>query len=144
MDTKMRELIEGLNEDLAGEYSAVIQYTYYASSVTGMYYSILKPFFEKEIPDEQQHALYLSEKISTLGGQATTSAAPVKQVTGIKEMLTEAKNAEKATIERYETRRKQADELRLTELVVTLEDMITDETRHMEEMERLLNDPRLN
>ncbi|TCP29270.1 bacterioferritin [Scopulibacillus darangshiensis] len=143
MDAKMRELIEGLNEDLAGEYSAVIQYTYYASTVTGMYYSVLKPFFEKEIPDEQQHALYLSEKITTFGGQPTTTPAAVKQVTDVKEMLEEARNAEKATIDRYETRRKQADELGLTELVVTLEDIISDETKHMEEMERLLKDPRL-
>ncbi len=143
MDAKMRELIEGLNEDLAGEYSAVIQYTYYASSVTGMYYSVLKPFFEKEIPDEQQHALYLSEKISTLGGQPTTTPANVKQVTDVKEMLIEARDAEKSTIERYEERRKQAEELGLTELVVTLEDMIADETHHMEEMERLMKDPRL-
>lgn len=143
MKSEMRELIEGLNEDLAGEYSATIQYTYYASAVTGMYYSILKPFFEKEIPDEQAHALYLSEKITTFGGQPTTTPAPVKQVTEVKEMLEEASKAEKETVERYEIRRKQATELNLTELVVKLEDIISDETRHMEEMDRLLKDPRL-
>lgn len=143
MEPQMRELIQGLNDDLSGEYSAVIQYTYYASTVSGLYYSVLKPFFEKEIPDEQKHALYLSEKIATLGGQPTTTAAPVKQVTDVKEMLEEARNAEKETIERYETRRKQAEELGLTELVVTLEDMIADETKHMEEMERLMSDARL-
>jgi bacterioferritin len=140
---KLNELIEGLNVDLAAEYSATIQYTYYASTVTGMAYQILKPFFEKEIPDEQGHALYLSEKIKTLGGEPTTRPSEVKQVSEVKEMLEEARNAEKDTIERYEQRKILAEELGLTELVVKLEDMIADETRHMEEMMRLLQDQRL-
>ncbi|HET7627958.1 MAG TPA: ferritin-like domain-containing protein [Bacillales bacterium] len=141
---KLNELIEGLNVDLAAEYSATIQYTYYASTVTGMAFQILKPFFEKEIPDEQGHALYLSEKIKTLGGEPTTKASEVKPVTEVSEMLEEARKAEKDTIERYEQRKRLAEELGLTELVVKLEDMIADETRHMEEMMRLLQDKRLS
>ncbi|HET7657996.1 MAG TPA: ferritin-like domain-containing protein [Bacillales bacterium] len=143
MDEKLQELIDGLNEDLAGEYSAVIQYTYYASTVTGMAFQILKPFFEDEITDEQAHALYLSAKIKTLGGQPTTKPAEVKPVTDVTDMLKEARNAEHETIKRYEERKNQAEELGFTELVVKLEDMIADETGHMEEMERLLQDPRL-
>ncbi len=41
-------------------------------------------------------------------------------------------------------RKAQADELGLTELVVKLEDLISDETHHKEEIERLLEDPRIN
>ena len=37
MDAKMKELIDGLNEDLANEYASVIMYTNYAAVVTGMY-----------------------------------------------------------------------------------------------------------
>ncbi|HEX6922901.1 MAG TPA: ferritin-like domain-containing protein [Bacillales bacterium] len=143
MDQKLQELIDGLNEDLANEYTASIMYTYYASTVTGLAYQMLKPFFEGEIGDEQGHALYLSEKIKTLGGEPTTSPVPVKQVSDVTEMLQEASKAEKATIERYEERKKQAEALGYTELVVKLEDMIADETGHMEEMNRLLKDPRL-
>ncbi|MBL5766390.1 ferritin-like domain-containing protein [Heyndrickxia sporothermodurans] len=144
MEKEMKELIDGLNEDLSGEYSAAIQYTYYASAVQGLYYQILKPMFEKEIPDEQGHALYLSEKIINLGGQPTTKPAEVKPVTDAKEMLEEARKAEEQTIARYKVRREQADKLGLIELVVKLEDIISDETRHMEEMQRLLNDPRFS
>ncbi|WP_028781969.1 ferritin-like domain-containing protein [Thalassobacillus devorans] len=144
MDEKMKELIDGLNEDLAHEYAASIMYTYNAATVDGLYYSVLKPFFEGEIADEQGHALYLSEKIKILGGTPTTTPAEVKQLTNVKEMLEEARKSEEDTISRYETRKKQADELGLTELVVKLEDMIADETQHMEEMERLLADPRLS
>ncbi|MBO8156199.1 MAG: ferritin-like domain-containing protein [Bacillaceae bacterium] len=143
MDEKMQHLINGLNEDLANEYAAVIMYTYNAAVVSGLYRQVLKPFFEGEIADENGHALYLSEKIKTLGGTPTTIPKEVKQLNDVKEMLEAAKQAETDTIRRYEERKKQAEELGLTELVVKLEDMIADETHHKEEMERLLADPRL-
>lgn len=143
MEQKIQELIDGLNEDLAHEYAASIMYTYNAAVVEGLYYQILKPFFQGEIADEQGHALYLAEKIKTLGGTPTTTPAEVKQLTDVKDMLEEAKRNEEATIERYEKRKQQAEELGFTELVVKLDDMIADETSHMEEMKRLLADPRL-
>ena len=62
----------------------------------------------------------------------------------MKELLEAVHKSESDTIERYEQRKKQADELGLTELVVQLEDMIADETKHKEEVERLLSDPRFN
>lgn len=143
MDKDMEKLIEGLNEDLAHEFAAAIQYTYSASVVSGLYRSALKPFFESEIDDEMGHALYLSEKIKSLGGTPTTKSADVPQPTEVKELLEASLQAEKDTITRYETRKKQAEALSLTELVVKLDDLISDETRHKEEIERLLEDQRL-
>ncbi|HIV73697.1 MAG TPA: ferritin-like domain-containing protein [Candidatus Pseudogracilibacillus intestinigallinarum] len=140
----MEKLIEGLNLDLSHEYGAAIQYTYSASVVSGLYRSALKPFFEEEITDELGHALYLSEKIKSLGGTPTTKAAEVPQPTEVKDLLEAVLQAESDTVVRYEQRKKQAEELGLTELVVQLEDMIADETRHKEEVERLLMDPRFN
>jgi bacterioferritin len=141
MDAKVKELLEGLNEDLANEYSAQIMYTTYAAVVSGLHRQVLKPFFESEVADEQGHALYLAEKIKTLGGTPTTTPAPVKQTDDVKTMLQEARQAEKETIDRYKVRKKQAEELGYTELVVKLEDLIADETHHMEELDRILMDP---
>lgn len=143
MDKQLEQLIEGLNTDLSHEYAATIMYTYNAAVVSGLYRQILKPVFEGEIADEQSHALYLSEKITTLGGTPTTTPANVKQLSDVKEMLEEVRKSEKDTINRYEERKQQASALGMTELVVKLEDMIADETHHMEEMDRLLSDPRL-
>ncbi|MDG5786799.1 ferritin-like domain-containing protein [Evansella sp. AB-P1] len=140
MDIKMKVLIDGLNEDLANEYAASIMYTNNAAVVSGLYRQTLKPFFESEIGDEQGHALYLADKIKVLGGTPTTSPAPVKQPNDVKEMLMEARKAEQETIERYELRKLQAEELNQTELVVKLEDMIADETKHKEELDRILAD----
>ncbi len=50
--------------------------------------------------------------------------------------------AESDTNVRYEKRRKQAEEIQLTELVVKLENIIADEMAHKEEVERLLLDSR--
>ncbi|KZE67216.1 bacterioferritin [Fictibacillus phosphorivorans] len=142
MEKDLQALIDGLNEDLANEYSAIIMYNHNAATVSGLYRQILKPFFQGEIADEQGHALYLAEKIKTLGGTPTTQPKPVKQVESVREMLEEARNAEEDTIRRYEERKEQASNLKLTELVVQLEDMIADETKHKEEMDRLLSDSR--
>jgi bacterioferritin len=144
MSKELEELIEGLNVDLANEYGAAIQYSYSASVVSGLYRSALKPFFEEEITDELGHALYLSEKIKTLGGTPTTKSAEVPQPTEVKEILEAVHKSESDTIERYEIRKKQAETLGMTELVVKLEDMIADETSHKEEVERLLMDPRFS
>ncbi|HLS66160.1 MAG TPA: ferritin-like domain-containing protein [Pseudogracilibacillus sp.] len=142
MDKQMQELIDGLNIDLANEYGAAIQYTYSASAVSGLYRSALKPFFEAEIEEELGHALYLSEKIIALGGTPTTEAAEIPRPTDVKDILEAVHKAESDTVVRYEKRKKQAEALGLTELAVQLEDMIADETRHKEEVERLLKDPR--
>src|SRR5699024_7753089 len=141
MDEKLQALIDGLNEDLANEYGAAIQYTYSASVVTGLYRSSLKPFFESEITDELGHAMYLSEKIKALGGTPTTESAEIPQPTDVKDILHAVLQSESDTIKRYEKRKQQAEELGYTELVTKLEDLISDETHHKEEMERLLMDP---
>ncbi|GAA0329055.1 ferritin-like domain-containing protein [Oceanobacillus oncorhynchi subsp. oncorhynchi] len=144
MDAKLQELIDGLNEDLSNEYAAAIQYTYSASVVSGLYRSALKPFFESEITDELGHALYLSEKIKSLGGTPTTEAASVPQPSQVADLLKASLQSETDTIKRYEKRKAQAEDLGLTELVVKLEDLISDETHHKEEIERLLEDPRIH
>jgi len=137
-EEKMTQLIEGLNVDLANEYGAVIQYTYSAAVVSGLYRPALKPFFEKEITDELGHALYLSEKIKALGGTPTTEVVNVPQPTDVKQLLEAVRSSEADTVKRYEQRRKQAEELGLTELATQLEDMIADETGHKEEVDRIL------
>lgn len=143
MDQAVKTLIDGLNEDLANEYASVIMYTYNAATVSGLSRQVLKPFFEQEVPDELGHASYLAEKISMLGGIPVVKPAPVEQPKEVKAMLEQALKAETETIGRYKQRLEQADAVGEIALKVQLEDMIADETRHKEELQRLLEDPRL-
>ena len=51
-DAAKKELLEGLNEDLKGEFQAIIMYRLYASMVQGPYRQELRTFFANEIPEE--------------------------------------------------------------------------------------------
>lgn len=133
-------LIAKLNEDLANEYGAIIQYTTYAARVTGPYRPQLAAFFLAEVADEQLHAKFLADKIVTLGGKPTTKAAPVAEANTNREMLEEVMVAETRAKEGYTERAKQADELGFKALALDLEDMIRDETNHREEVEKILTD----
>lgn len=136
--TTKKELIEGLNTDLGFEYAAIITYRTYASQIQGQTRVELRGFFESEIPDELSHAQILADKIVALGGTPVTEAKPVKSATNPKEMLKNALQDEKDTIERYVKRRKQAEEVGEPGLAVDLDDLISDETRHRDEINMIL------
>jgi bacterioferritin len=131
-------LIEGLNTDLSNEYQAIIMYNSYAAMVSGIHRPILKQFFEGEIPEETQHAQFLADKITALGGQPTTEPVPFELATTARKMLEQVYEAEAGTIKRYVERRKQAEEYEDYGLVVDIDNIISDETRHKEETEKLL------
>ena len=133
-------LIDRLNEDLANELSAIIQYTTYAAKATGPYRPQLAQFFLAEVADEQLHAQYLANKIVALGGEPTTSAAPVAAAGSNREMLEAVLAAERSAMAGYTERAEQADALGDKGLAVQLEDMVRDESEHAEETERMLRD----
>jgi bacterioferritin len=134
------EIIKALNEDLAGELGAIIQYITYAAKATGPYRPQLSQFFLNEVPDEQGHAQYLANKIVALGGEPTTQAREVPSARSNREMVETVRDAEKRAVADYTRRAKQAEEFGDKGLVVQLEDIVNDETGHLEETERLLRD----
>lgn len=135
-----KKLIEKLNEDLAGELSAIIQYMTYAAKATGPYRPQLTAFFLAEIPDEQGHAQFLANKIVALGGEPTTQPRAVAKASTNREMVEAVLAAERRAVKDYTERARQADELGDKGLAVQLEDMVRDETGHSEETERILKD----
>jgi len=134
------DLIDKLNEDLAYEFSAVIQYLTYAAKVSGPYRPQLVSFFMSEVPDETGHAEYLANKIVALGGEPTTEAKAVAKAHTPREMLEAVMAAEKDAIERYTKRAEEAEKLGEKGLQVQLEDMVRDESGHYEETERILRE----
>jgi len=135
-----QEMVEKLNEDLAGELGAIIQYLTYAAKTTGPYRPQLSQFFLGEVADEQLHAQYLANKIVALGGEPATVPRPVPAAATNKEMVEQVLAAERQATRDYTERARQAEELGDKGLVVQLEDMVRDETTHSEETERLLRD----
>ena len=138
--SEVSELIEGLNEDLAAEYQAVIMYRTYAALVSGPWRQELRGFFEGEIPDELGHAAFLADKIVALGGVPAVHAAPVPMARDAREMLENALQAEVDTIERYTRRLQQAEACGEISIKVQLENLIVDESSHRDDIRRMLMD----
>ncbi len=133
-------LIDHLNEDLAEELSAIIQYITYAAKATGPYRPQLAQFFLEEVADEQLHAQFLANKIVALGGEPATRPNPVPEAKTNREMLEAVLAAERRAVKGYSERAEQADAYGDKGLVVQLEDMVRDESNHSEETERILMD----
>jgi len=136
--TDRQDLIEGLNHDLAGEYQAIVMYIQYSAKLTGPYRRELRALFQAEIADEQGHAQFLADKIASLGGEPTTQPRPITRADQPREMLEHALAAEKQAIKDYTERLHQADAFGDIGLKVSLENQLADETRHKEELERVL------
>ncbi len=133
-------LIDHLNEDLANELSAIIQYITYAAKATGPFRPQLAAFFLAEVADEQLHAQFLANKIVALGGEPTTQPKPVAAAATNHEMLEAVLAAEIKAGKDYTQRAQEAEAYGDKGLMVQLEDMVRDEMGHSEETERMLRD----
>lgn len=137
-ERNVQALIDGLNEDLANEYAAVIQYRTYASAVSGPFRQELRQFFTTEIADELSHAQLLADKIVLLGGQPVVQAARVRMTDDPKDMLRNSLEDEEATLTRYIARRKEAEDAGEIGLAIDLDTIIADETKHRDELRMIL------
>jgi len=135
-----QQIIDRLNEDLAGELGAIIQYLTYAAKVTGPFRPQLVDFFMAEVPDEQGHATFLANKNVALGGEPTTEPRPVPAASSNKDMMQQVLEAERRAVKDYTLRAREAEEYGDKGLAVQLEDIVADESGHAEETERILRD----
>jgi bacterioferritin len=134
----LRPLIDGLNQDLRGEFQAIIMYRLYASLVQGPYRQELRAFFASEIPEELAHAQILADKLAALGADPASGPGPVTVTRDAKVMLETALQAEVETIGRYLERRAQAEAAGEHGLAVQLDNIIADETGHRDELRQML------
>ena len=133
-----KKLIEGLNQDLANELGASILYLYQTSVATGWDGEELREFLTPEITGEMQHAIFLADKIASLGGKPTTQPVQHKCPKDVKGMLKYDLKLEREAMENYRIRAMQAEEAGEIGLKVKLEDLIVEETGHAEQIERIL------
>lgn len=137
-DEEREMLIKHLNEDLAGELQAIAMYIHYSALLQGPYRKELRALFQAEIPDEQRHAQFLSDKIAVLGGTPTTTPRPVPGASDAAEMLRHVFDAEQQAVSDYVQRAKEAEECGEIGLKVELENIVVDETNHRDEVEQIL------
>lgn len=133
-----KALIQGLNEDLANELGAAILYLYQSSVAIGWDGEELREFLTPEITGEMQHAIFLAEKVASLGGKPTSEPKQHKCPKDVKGMLKYDLKLERDAIENYRQRCMQAEEAGEIGLKVKLEEIIVEETGHAEQIERIL------
>lgn len=131
-------LINGLNKDLTGELGTIIRYTYQAGKAVGPLGEEVRELLQKEIPDELEHAAYLTDVIVDLGGEPVTTPADFEKSDDLKTMLEIDVQKEEEDVKRYTDHSYLAEEIGRTEIKVKLEEIAADEGRHAREIRRLL------
>ncbi len=132
-----QDLIDGLNQDLNLELEAVLRYLYHSASATGLLGHELREELKGDIVGEMNHAVFLADKITALGGELDINPSMPKKVTSAKEMLQENISAEREAIANYAKRITHAKECGETGLAIRLENILSEETDEAEELERL-------
>jgi bacterioferritin len=131
------ELINGLNDDLNLELEALLRSVYHVAAGRGMLGHELRELLKKELPSELDHATFLADKIVALGGEVRIRPAMPQEVGAARELLQQNIAAERKIISNYAKRIEQAAEFGDKGLAIRLENILSAETDHLEELERL-------
>ena len=121
------QMIQLLNEDLAGEYQAIIAYTVYSQ---GAAYTDVARELEAHAGEELAHAIRIAKQIDYLGGMPGVTPKPVKTSNDPVEMLRADLENERETVGRYRERIRQAEAMGEFALSETLRAIIVQEQEH--------------
>jgi bacterioferritin len=124
------QLVDFLNEDLAGEYQAIIAYTIYSQMLKGAAYTDIARELEVHAVEELQHAIKIAKQIDYLGGTPCVTPKPVKVSDDAVTMLRADLENEQETVKRYRLRIQQAEALGEYALSETLRTIIVQEQEH--------------
>jgi len=144
-ETTREQLIKGLQEDLAREYKAIIQYVVYSQVIDEAQYMMIAEELEKHAHEELDHALKISKQLDYFGVYPTTTPATVQTSDEPKKMLEFDLQAEDETVANYRERIVQANALGEFALAEELQHIIRQEQEHQIDLATALGivaDPR--
>ncbi len=127
-------LIQGLQEDLAREYKAIIQYVIFSQKVDTARFMNIAGELEVHAHEELDHALKIARQLDYFGAYPVHQPAPVEVSDDNEEMLWIDLRAEDDTIRHYRTRIRQAESLGEYALAETLQEIIKQEQDHQIEL----------
>ena len=133
------QMIQLLNEDLAGEYQAIIAYTVYSQVLKGAAYTDIARELEAHAGEELAHAIKIAKQIDYLGGMPGVTPKPVKTSNDPVEMLRADLENERVTVGRYRDRIRQAEAMGEFALSETLRSIIVQEQEHEIDLSAALN-----
>src|SRR6202451_1042478 len=124
------QMIQLLNEDLAGQYQAIIAYTVYSQVLKGAAYTDIARELETHASEELAHAIKIAKQVDYLGGMPTVTPKPVKTSDDPKVMLAADLDNERKTIAHYRERIRQAEAMGEFALSEILRGIIVQEQDH--------------
>lgn len=133
------QMVQLLNEDLAGEYQAIISYIVYSQVLKGAAYTDIARELETHAGEELEHAIKIAKQIDYLGGMPAVQPKPVKTSNDPVEMLRADLENERETVGRYRERIQQAEAMGEYALSETLRAIIVQEQEHEIDLSSALN-----
>ena len=124
------EIIRGLNEDLAREYKAIIQYVVFSSTLKGAEYGDIAEQLRVHASQELAHALEVAKQIDYLGADPTVKGKDAEYSQDSRTMLEIDLRAEQETIKNYRERIRQAERAGEFALSEALRGIIAQEQDH--------------
>ncbi len=124
------QMVELLNEDLAGEYQAIIAYVVYSQVLKGAAYTDVARELEAHAGEELAHAIKIAKQIDYLGGMPAVTPKIVSTSKDPVTMLRADLENERETVGRYRERIRQAEAMGEFALSETLRGIIVQEQEH--------------
>ncbi|MGI8507790.1 MAG: ferritin-like domain-containing protein [Gemmatimonadaceae bacterium] len=124
------QLVQGLQEDLAREYKAIIQYVIFSQKLDTARYMNIADQLEEHAHQELDHALAIARQLDYFGAYPVHEPKPVEVSEDNEEMLQADLRAEDDTLQNYRIRVRQADELGEFALGEVLRGIIEQEQDH--------------
>ncbi|HZS55434.1 MAG TPA: ferritin-like domain-containing protein [Bryobacteraceae bacterium] len=133
-DSDLKDLIQGLQEDLSREYQAIIAYTVYSNVLKGAQWMNIAGELRKHALEELQHALIIADQIDYLGAVPNATPEKVKLSDKAEEMLRFDLDNETKTIKAYRKRVRQAEALGHYALAEQIRKVISQEQEHQHDL----------
>jgi bacterioferritin (cytochrome b1) len=134
MDTK--KVITALNNIIALEHTAALQYKQHALLVSGLWRKVFADFLFSQSKGALEHAEKFGQKVVALGGVPTVEIGTVRQAVALEEMLAQDLTLEKETMQAYMTAHALVEgDIALRTMI---EGQIESEQRDIEELEMYL------
>jgi bacterioferritin len=124
------QLIQGLQEDLAREYKAIIQYVIFSQKLDTAQYMEIAEQLEKHAHQELDHALAVSRQLDYFGAYPVHEPKPVEVSEDNEGMLWADLRAEDETVRNYRERIRQAEALGEYALAEVLQEIVKQEQDH--------------
>ena len=135
-----KQLLEQLNQGIADEISASIQYMWQHVTAVGMKSPEVRDILRDISIVEMKHAEKIAERLDYLGGVPTTKPSPIDMTTSLKDMIEKDKLKELNAIKLYKKIVKIAADEGDTTTRLLFEEILSDEEDHHNEFETLLEE----